>query len=102
MPVPVRIALLIALFIAGLIARRRGWLKPPHAGQMLRLVISVGLPAMFIADVSRIPLRADLLALPVSSLTIMVVTMGIALLVGRARRGCRGPSRAHFPCAACR
>src|SRR6186713_1334232 len=84
MPVPVRIALLIALFIAGLIARRRGWLKPPHAGQMLRLVITVGLPAMFIADVSRTPLRADLIALPVSSLVIMLLTMGGALVIGRA------------------
>lgn len=86
MPVSLRIALLIALFVAGLLARRRGWLQPPHAGQMLRLVVTVGLPAMFIADVSRIPLRADLIALPVSSLTIMVVTMAVTLLVGRAMR----------------
>lgn len=82
----VRIALLIGLFVAGLIARRRGWLRPPHAGAMLRLVITVGLPALFIADVSRIPLRVDLIALPVSSLAIMLLTIGAALLVGRAMR----------------
>jgi predicted permease len=86
MPVELRVALLIALFVAGLAARRRGWLKPPHAGAMLRLVITVGLPALFIADVSRIPLRADLIALPASSLAIMLVTLAVSLLVGRAMR----------------
>ncbi|HUG73871.1 MAG TPA: AEC family transporter [Steroidobacteraceae bacterium] len=86
MPVEIRIALLIALFVAGLVARRRGWLKPPQAGAMLRLVITVGLPALFIADVSRIPLRADLIALPASSLAIMLATLAASLLVGRGMR----------------
>lgn len=81
-----RIALLIGLFGAGFVARRRGWLKPPHAGAMLRLVITVGLPALFIADVSRIPLRADLVALPVSALAIMLVTLVASVLAGRAMR----------------
>jgi hypothetical protein len=85
-PVEVRIGLLIALFAAGFVARRRGWLRPPQAGFMLRLVINVGLPALFIADVSRIDLRADLLALPASSLLIMLVTLVAALLAGRALR----------------
>jgi predicted permease len=84
MPVELRIALLIGLFAAGLLARRRGWLAPPQAGFMLRLVITAGLPALFIADVSRIELRTDLAALPVSSLAIMVITLGVSLWVGRA------------------
>jgi predicted permease len=84
MSVEIRVALLIGLFAAGFIARRAGWLKPPQAGFMLRLVINVGLPAMFIADVSRIPLRMDLIALPASSLAIMVVSWGLSLLLGRA------------------
>lgn len=84
MPVELRIALLIVLFAAGLVARRLGWLAPPQAGFMLRLVITVGLPALFIADVSRIELRADLAALPVSSLIIMVVTLAVSLWIGRA------------------
>ncbi len=84
MNVQVRVALLIVLFALGFIARRMGWLKPPHAGFMLRMVITVGLPAMFIADVSRIHLRADLLALPASSVLIMLVTWGLSLLLGRA------------------
>jgi len=84
MSVEVRVALLIGLFAAGFSARRVGWLKPPQAGFMLRLVINVGLPALFIADVSRIPLRMELLALPASSLAIMVAAWGISLLLGRA------------------
>jgi predicted permease len=86
MPVELRIALLIALFLGGLIARRQGLLTPPQAGAMLRLVITVGLPAMFIAEVSRIPLRADLISLPVSALAIMLATLGAALLAGRLMR----------------
>jgi predicted permease len=47
-------------------------------------VITVGLPALFIADVSRIQLRTDLIALPASSLIIMLATWGLSLLLGRA------------------
>ncbi|MET0281942.1 MAG: AEC family transporter [Steroidobacteraceae bacterium] len=86
MSVELRIALLIGLFAAGLLLRRTGVLQPAHAGRMLRLVITVGLPALFLADVSRIPLDAQLLALPASSLLIMLVTLGASLLVGRAMR----------------
>ena len=49
---------------------------------MLKLVVNVGLPALFLADVSRIPLRADLIALPICAVLIIVVT----LLVSLARR----------------
>jgi hypothetical protein len=84
MSVEVRVALLVGLFAAGFIARRAGWLKPPHAGFMLRLVINVGLPAMFIADVSRIALRTDLIALPATSLIIMLATWALSLAMGRA------------------
>jgi malate permease and related proteins len=83
MTVEVRIVLLIALFAVGFIARRAGWLQPPHAGRMLQLVITVGLPALFLADVSRIPLSRDLAALPVSGVLIVVVTLGLSLLLGR-------------------
>src|SRR5690348_6769707 len=84
MSVEIRVLLLIALFAAGLVARRASWLKPPHAGRMLQLVITVGLPALFLADVSRIELRPDLLALPASSVSIIVVTAMLSLLLGRA------------------
>jgi predicted permease len=58
MPVQLQIGLLISLFAAGFIARRAGWLAPLHAGRMLQLAVNVGLPALFIADVSR-TLRGD-------------------------------------------
>lgn len=86
MSVELRIALLIGLFATGLLARRAGWLNAQHAGRMLRLVIAVGLPALFLATVSRIPLTADIIAFPASTLLVIVVTLGVSLLVGRAMR----------------
>lgn len=83
MPVHIQLVLLIGLFVAGFVARRLGWLQPAHAGQMLRLVVNVGLPALFIADVSRVPLRVDLVALPISAVLIIAVTLAVSLLVGR-------------------
>lgn len=83
MSVEIRVLLLIGLFAAGFIARRMDWLKPPHAGRMLQLVITVGLPALFLADVSRIPLRADLIALPVSCVLVVLLTWTASLLLGR-------------------
>lgn len=86
MPVEFRVALLIALFAAGWLARRAGFLGPAHAGKMLQLVITVGLPALFLADVSRIPLERALLALPLSGFVIIGATLGVSLVVGRALR----------------
>ena len=93
MTVELRILLLLALFAVGFIARRLGWLKPPHAGRMLQLVITVGLPALFLADVSRIPLRLDLIALPASAIIIIIVSGAASLLVV-ARWPCSARSRA--------
>jgi predicted permease len=98
MSVEIRVLLLIALFAAGYVARRLGWLRPPHAGRMLQLVITVGLPALFLADVSRIPLRADLIALPASSVLIIVVTGAVSLLLGRALRLQRAEQGAMIIC----
>ncbi|MEY4762239.1 MAG: hypothetical protein RLZZ200_2095 [Pseudomonadota bacterium] len=83
MSVQLQIGFLIGLFAFGVLSRRRGWLGPPHAGRMLQLVMTVGLPALFIANVSRIPLRAELVALPLSAIFIMMTTLGAAFLAGR-------------------
>lgn len=53
---------------------------------MLQLVITVGLPALFLADVSRIPLQRELIALPVSCVLIIGVTLLLSLLVGRMQK----------------
>lgn len=84
MAVEIRVLLLVVLFAAGYLARRLGWLQPPHAGKMLQLVISIGLPALFIADVSRIPLQKELIALPLSCVLIILVSLALSLLAGRA------------------
>ncbi len=84
MPVQVQIGFLFFLFAAGLIARRRGWLTPPQAGKMVQLVITVGLPALFLSDVSRIPLHRELAALPTVAVIVMLLTLVTALLLGRA------------------
>jgi malate permease and related proteins len=78
-----QIGLLIILFAAGFAARRAGWLGPPQAGLMLRLVLNVGLPALFIASISRIPLRREFIALPVSAILVMAVTLVVAIPVAR-------------------
>ena len=83
MSVQLQIGLLISLFAFGVLARRRGWFGPPHAGKMLWWVMTVGLPALFIANVSRIPLRAELAALPLSAIFVMLTTLGVAFLAGR-------------------
>jgi predicted permease len=83
MSVEIRVLLLIALFAVGYLARRLGLLAPPHAGRMLQLVITVGLPALFLADVSRIELHTDLVALPVSAVLIILASWVVALFTGR-------------------
>jgi len=84
MSVQLQIALLISLFGAGFVARRLGWLKPPHAGRMLQLVMNVGLPALLVASISRIHLTRELLALPLSAVLISGLTLLLAAWVGRA------------------
>jgi malate permease and related proteins len=86
LPVPLQIGFLVALFVVGFVGRRLGWLTPAHGGKILNLVMTVGLPALFIADVSRLPLRAELLALPAIAVAVMLVTLAVAVVVARAWR----------------
>jgi malate permease and related proteins len=99
LPVPLQIAFLILLFIAGFAGRRLGWLTPAHGGKMLNLVMTIGLPALFIADVSRLPLGPDVLALPLIAITIMLITFAVALLLARAWRLDRAAFGAFVICA---
>ena len=84
MSVQLQIASLILLFAVGRLARWRGWLGPPQAGRMLQLVVNVGLPAMLLATLSRTPLGRELAALPVAAVVIMLVTMAVAVALGRS------------------
>jgi predicted permease len=86
MPVELRVAALVALFALGYLGRRLDWLTPTHAGRLLQVVISIGLPALFLAEISRMPLRPELIALPVSGVLIIVLTLAISLLWCKSRR----------------
>lgn len=86
LPAPLQIAFLIVLFIVGFAGRRMGWLTPAHGGKMLNLVMTVGLPALFIADVSRLPLNAEAFALPLVAMAVMLITFAVAMLLARAWR----------------
>jgi malate permease and related proteins len=81
---PTQMLILVGLFVSGLVARRGGWLTPPHAGRIMQLVINVGLPALFLADVSRIPLRTDLISLPISAMLVILALLPLSVLSGRA------------------
>jgi predicted permease len=86
LPIPLQIGFLIFLFVAGVLGRRFGWLTPAHGGRMLNLVMTVGLPALFIADVSRLQLTRELLALPAIAIGVILLTSVAALLLGRLWR----------------
>lgn len=83
MPIPLQAGLLVVPFVLGIAARRRGLLSGRHAGWMLELVLNVGLPALFIANISRLPLSRELLALPASAIVIMLAILFSGLRVGR-------------------
>jgi len=83
LPVPLQIGLLVLLFAVGVVSRRAGWLAPVHGGKMLNLVMTVGLPALFISDVSRMELSRDVLVLPAIAASVMLLTGAAAVALGR-------------------
>jgi hypothetical protein len=84
LPPGAQIAFLILLFFVGLAGRRAGLFGPPQAAKMLQLVMLVGLPSLFLADVSRVPLNRETLLLPAITMGVILVTFGIGLAVGRS------------------
>ncbi len=83
LPVSGQVVLLIGLFVAGWLLRRRAILTPAHAGKMLQLVITVGLPCLFLADVSRVELHRELIGLPLSAVFIMLVTLALTVPIAK-------------------
>jgi predicted permease len=84
-----KLAVIALLFLAGVLLRRLGWLDARHASRMLRLVATVGLPALIIGAIGRVPMEPALLALPASAavvmLTLGVLAAGVARLLGLDR-----------------
>ena len=78
-----KLAAIALLFLAGVLLRRTGGLDARHASRMLRIVTTVGLPALIIGAIGRVPMEPALLVLPASAAVVMV-TVGV-LAAGCAR-----------------
>ena len=78
-----KLAAIALLFLVGVLLRRFGGLDARHASRMLRIVTTVGLPALIIGAIGRVPMDPALLALPASAAVVMV-TVGV-LAAGSAR-----------------
>ena len=78
-----QLAAIALLFLVGVLLRRFGGLDARHASRMLRIVTTVGLPALIIGAIGRVPMDPALLALPASAAVVMV-TVGV-LAAGSAR-----------------
>jgi predicted permease len=83
----------VLLFFVGLAGRRCGVLQPRHGGALLRHGIVVGLPALFLANVTRMTLAPEVLWLPAIAIFVMLVCLAVAALSaprvveGRGARG---------------
>jgi predicted permease len=71
------------MFFGGIAARRLGLLQPRQADRMLGFVVAVGLPALILATVSRVPLSREAVWLPGSALLTILITWPLARQVGR-------------------
>jgi predicted permease len=84
-----KLAAIALLFLAGVVLRRIGWLDARHASRLLRLVATVGLPALIVGAIGRVPLEPALLVLPASAAAVMLVVgllaFGAARLLGLDR-----------------
>jgi predicted permease len=85
-----KLAVIALLFLAGVLLRRLGWLDARHATLLLRIVATVGLPALIIGAIGRVPMEPALLALPASAAAVMlsvgVLAAGAARVLGLDRR----------------
>ena len=84
-----KLAAIALLFLAGVLLKRLGGLDARHASRMLRIVATVGLPALIIGAIGRVPMEPALLALPATAAVVMmavgVLAAGSARLLGLDR-----------------
>jgi malate permease and related proteins len=84
-----KLAAIALLFLAGVLLRRLGALDSRHASRMLRIVATLGLPALIIGAIGRVPMEPALLVLPASAAVVMiavgVLAAGCARLLGLDR-----------------
>ncbi len=79
-----KLAAIALLFLAGALLRRFGWLDARHGARLLRIVATVGLPALIVGTVGRVPLTPALLALPASAAAVMLVVGVLARATARS------------------
>ncbi len=78
-----RLAPVLVAFAVGLAARRLGLAGPAHAARLIGLVAHVGLPALILGTVTRLPLAADIALLPLGA--VFIVLAGWPLAAGMVR-----------------
>jgi predicted permease len=78
-----KLAVIALLFLAGILLRRIGSLEAQHGARMLRIVASVGLPALIIGAIGGVPREPGLLALPASAVAVMLIVGVLAALTAR-------------------
>jgi malate permease and related proteins len=78
-----RLAAILVLFFVGLALRHWRVLDVGHGNRLLTIVVWIGLPAVILAGVSRLPLHAQLLWLPAAAAVTIVLGCAAAGVVGR-------------------
>ena len=81
-----RLAPVLAAFAAGLALRRLGLAGPPAAARLIALVASLGLPALVLGTVTRLPLAPSVALLPLAAAFVVLASAPLALALTRALR----------------
>ncbi len=79
-----RLVPVLAAFAAGLALRRLGLAGPPAAARMIALVANLGLPALVLGTVTRLPLAPSVALLPLAAVFVVLASAPLALALVRA------------------
>ncbi len=79
-----RLVPVLAAFAAGLALRRLGLAGPPAAARLIALVASLGLPALVLGTVTRLPLAPSVALLPLAAVFVVLASAPLALALVRA------------------
>lgn len=74
---------ILLIFVLGLALRRSGVVQREDGGLLLKLFFYAALPALIVLSVSEVELTPDLIFLPFGAVLTHVVTLSVALLIGR-------------------
>jgi len=74
---------IIVMFLLGFVGRFTGYLDVRHAGQMLKLVINLGLPCLIVAAFSQIEFSVAHIALPFYAMATVLLMWPMSWLTGK-------------------